>query len=128
MSMKIYWINNKKAHFTNADENNIYISVYKPGKGGKNEKIRFRFSVGVHAFCFENADRILVGMSGNRIYFKPTESRDGYKIAAPIRSPQIRHFWVINPVLADFIHEHPTLMASTMEYDDKQNLFYIEAA
>jgi hypothetical protein len=128
MSMKIYWINNKKARFTNDDENNIYISIYKYCKGGKNERIRFRFSVGVHAFCFENADRILVGMSGNRIYFKPTESRDGYKIAAPVRNSQIRNFWVIDPVLAGFIHEHPTLMASTMEYDDKQNLFYIEAA
>jgi len=126
--MKINWINNKRACFTNADENNIYISVYKPQAGGKADRVRFRFSETVHAKFFENADRILVGMSGNRIYFKPTESRGGYCVGTPKGSPRLRIFFFASQPLADFIHEHPTICKASLQYDDKQNLFYIEAA
>lgn len=127
MSMKINWINHQRATCTDTDAN-VHISIYKPSKGGKSERVRFRFSEGVHASFFENTDRILVGTSGNRIYFKPANNSDGYKISPPYRSAHLRVFWVLFQPLADFIHEHPTICEANLQYDDKQNLFYIEAA
>lgn len=127
MSMKINWINKRESRI--ADNNDsIFISVYKQLPNGKAERVRFRFSEAVHANFFESTDRILVGTSGNRIYFKPVKKPDGYRIGVPKGSPRARAFWFTSKPLADFIHEHPTICEANLQYDDKQNLFYIEAA
>lgn len=127
MSMKINWISKHKVTSTDTDDG-IYISVNKPCKQGKSERVRFRFSEGVHARYFKNADRILVGMGDNRLYFKPTKNQGGYKISPPNYNPHCRTFWVLSQPLADFIHEHPALMTSNLQYDDEQKLYYAEAA
>lgn len=126
--MDITWFErgNKKAPINSSD---IYITVTPPSKtAGKSERVRFRFSEGVHALYFDGHSRMLIGTAGKRLYFKPVETVDGYFISTISRSKHLRSMSVSNQELADFIHDNPTLMESTLQYDEKQKQYYIEAA
>lgn len=128
--MNITWFErgNKRAPAP-IDSSDIYITVAAPSKTrGKSERVRFRFSEGVHALYFDGHSRMLIGTAGKRLYFKPIETNDGYFISAVASSKHLRSITVTNQELANFIHENPTLTESALQYDEKQKLYYIEAA
>lgn len=126
--MKIDWIARTRKPST--EECDIYITINKPGKNNKSERVRIRFSEGIHSICFDSEKRLLVGIAGDRLYFKPTNATDGYQISMIAnRSNGLRNraVWVVNQKLADFIHKNPTITQAKLLYDEKQKLYYIEA-
>ncbi len=126
--MKIDWITRTKAmnRFFD-DEADIFISISKPSKGGNCERVRIRFSEGIHSICFNGETRLLVGVAGNRLYFKPTDTKDGYTISTPASAKNIRSICLTSQKLLDYIHSNPTAAQSKLLYDEKQKLYYIEA-
>lgn len=113
-----------KNRITRGDENDVYISLNKKTqptkKGDKQLCVSFRDTV---SEVYKNEKFLTFGAIGNRLYFMPSNSYEGYKV-------QKRDFTrVFYCMLTDYeaeIYEKFAKKTYHLRHDDDLHLYYVE--
>ncbi len=121
--MAIYWVQAKgKRYGAQAD---LVISY----SAGRKSQFAFAFMQGAVAVKFKNTERLMIGFNDSmtRLYFCPTEDRNGYKVTT--KNAACRSYMFISEV--KLYNTYPTFKPSmlignySLKYDEQEQLYYI---